>query len=209
MTVRLAAFYPAARGQPTAPGRASRQRTLRSWRTGRKRLPGRLLAGLTAGVLLCAGAAAARANPPAPPLADLTRLLQGQWRCQGRFADGRTIQSSETFAPLLDGAWLLEQHEDAAPFTYRAQSLWGYDTGQQVLTLTIFDNFGGQRLFTSPGWREGLLTFEERALLGPPPRQERFRYRTLPAGAGYGVEYQVLAKTGQWRMGDTLECRHP
>jgi hypothetical protein len=154
----------------------------------------------------------ASAEPEAPPstadaqLRTLSRILVGRWSCQGHFADGRSISSTESFEPLPEGRWMLQEHSDDAPFDYRAHSLWGWNDDLRRFTVTIFDNFGGQRLFTSPGWQRDALTLEAQTLLTPPARQERFLYRTL-AGGGYSVEYQVLQSSGTWKVGDLLECR--
>jgi hypothetical protein len=158
--------------------------------------------------LLCV--ALPSAAQPAPgagdQLATLASVFVGTWSCQGHFANGRAISSSESFAPILDGHWLMQEHSDAAPFNYRAQALWGWSQDLKRFTLTIFDNFGGQRVFTSPGWQQSALTFETQAPRPPPARQERFVYQRL-SGAGYSVEYQVLDSSGAWKMGDTLQCR--
>ena len=167
-------------------------------------------AAIAAGVLLAAlvaGHPPAAATPAADAdrLNDLAQLLVGQWKCRGQFANGKAITSSESFAPLFGGRWLLERHQDEPPFNYEAHALWGFDPRTAVFTLSIYDNFGGQRLFTSHGWQQGALTFEARPLLSPPAHQERFIYKS--AGAGYSVEYQILDHTGSWKQGDALECR--
>ena len=68
----------------------------------------------------------------------------------------------------------------------------------------MFDSFGGERLFTSPGWTDSVLTFSPKDLLSGAARPERFLYRAR--GRGYCGEYQVLDSAGRWRMGDMLEC---
>jgi hypothetical protein len=131
----------------------------------------------------------------------------GSWQCSGHFANGKLITSSESFVRALNGHWLIEDHRDNPLFNYSAHALWGWSEELHSFTLTIYDNFGGQRLFVSPGWQQAVLTFEERPLLGPPVRQERFLYRTAPGG--YSVEYQVQDKNAGWKMGDVVTCgRH-
>jgi hypothetical protein len=142
---------------------------------------------------------------PETPLSELTRMLSGNWRCSGHFANGKPITSVESFAPLLGGLWLAEEHTDDPPFPYQARSMWGWDEGSHLLILTIFDNFGGVRLFTSGGWQDSTLVFDEKSLINTPARQERFIYKRLPT-SGYSVEYQVLEASEQWRMGDVLAC---
>jgi hypothetical protein len=150
-------------------------------------------------------AAESGAAAPETPLSELTRMLSGNWRCSGHFANGKPITSAESFAPLFGGRWLAEEHTDDPPFPYRARALWGWNEASHLLTLTIFDNFGGMRLFTSGGWQDSAWVFDERPLIDAPDRQERFIYKRLPTG-GYSVEYQVLDASKQWRMGDVLDC---
>jgi len=147
-------------------------------------------------------------DAPAAQLTQLAQQFTGHWACHGHFSNGKLISSGESFAPILGAHLLAQEHSDNPPFAYNAHSLWGYDPTQHLLTLSIYDNFGGQRLFTSSGWQDAVLTFETHALLAPLTRQERFIYKSLAKGAGYSVEYQVLDKTGTWKMGDVLECRH-
>ena len=147
-------------------------------------------------------------DAPAVPLTQLAQQFTGHWACGGHFSNGKLITSGESFAPILGTRFLAQEHSDNPPFAYNAHSLWGYDPTQHLFTLSIYDNFGGQRLFTSSGWQDAALTFETHALLAPVTRQERFIYKSLTSGAGYSVEYQVLDKAGTWKMGDVLECRH-
>lgn len=156
-------------------------------------------------MIIGAALASVPAQADQPPMEKLARLFAGEWRCSGHFANGKAIASSESFAPILKGAWLAQEHRDDPPFGYAAHALWGWDGDQKLYTLTIFDVSGGQRLFTSPGWREDALTFDARPPTAPGSRQERFVYRSRSAG-GYQVEYQVLDKTNTWKMGDVLEC---
>jgi hypothetical protein len=147
-------------------------------------------------------------DAPSAQLLQLTQQFSGHWACGGHFSNGKLISSAESFAPILGARFLAQEHSDNAPFTYNAHALWGYDQTQHLFTLSIYDNFGGQRLFTSSGWQDAALTFETHALLAPVTRQERFIYKSLTSDAGYSVEYQVLDKSGTWKMGDVLECHH-
>jgi hypothetical protein len=169
------------------------------------------LSGLTSVVLLLALHARAdtvangSASSADSPLSGLAAILNGSWRCSGHFANGKKITSTEWFASLFSGRWLTQEHVDDLPFTYQAHSVWGWNGGLHVLTLTIYDNFGGSRLFTSSGWQDSALVFDERPLVGVAARQERFIYKLLPA-RGYSVEYQVLDESHAWKMADLLTC---
>ena len=154
---------------------------------------------------LCADAQATAASEPESPTARLAKLFAGAWHCSGRFANGKVITSSESFSPILGGLWLAEEHADNPPFRYAAHALWGWNQEVQLFTLTVYDNFGGARLFTSQGWLDAALTFETSESVSPVARHERFIYKMLPA-RGYSVEYQTLVKSNAWRLGDVLEC---
>jgi hypothetical protein len=150
-------------------------------------------------------ARAAAPTEPESPTATLAELFAGAWNCSGHFENGKVITSSESFSPILGGQWLAEEHVDNPPFRYAAHALWGWNKEAQLFTLTVYDNFGGARLFTSRGWLEDALTFEAREFVSPAARQERFIYKRLPA-RGYSVEYQTLDKSNVWRLGDALAC---
>jgi hypothetical protein len=149
-------------------------------------------------------AAPAPVATPDPGISELASVFHGAFDCSGHFANGKLIHSSESFAPALDGHWLIEEHSDAAPFNYRAHALWGVRAEPRALTLTIYDNFGGQRQFVSTGWHESVLAFEPPPTAERSPRVERFLYRTT--ADGYSVEYQVQDAGGSWKMGDILGC---
>ena len=99
-----------------------------------------------------------------PELASL-KYFQGSWACEGRFvANGRPISAAMTFAPELDGAWLAHRLYDRPPNPFHALELWGYDKTARQFESFIHDNFGGVRLFTSPGWTGDRLVWTGDAL---------------------------------------------
>jgi hypothetical protein len=136
----------------------------------------------------------------------LVGFFQGQWQCAGHFANGAAILSEEAFEPLLGGVWLQEIHSDRPPFSYRAYSVWGVDNKSHELTLTIHDNFGGVRIFTSPDWRPPSITFDTSPILGHAGRKERFVYVQTPPGS-FSFEYELETDSGQWKMGDHVDCK--
>ena len=198
---------------PTAGRAISREHTLselmlaRHARSAHARIIARLVIATFVWwpMALCPGARATAPSEPESRTAGLAKLFAGAWHCSGRFANDRVITSSESFSPILRGQWLAEEHGDNPPFRYAAHALWGWDKEAQLFTLTVYDNFGGARLFTSKGWLDAALTFEVRELVSPVARRERFIYKMLPA-RGYSVEYQTLDKSNTWKLGDVLEC---
>lgn len=136
----------------------------------------------------------------------LVSFFQGHWQCSGHFANGTAISSEEEFEPWLNGVWLHESHDDRPPFTYHAHSVWGIAKPANVLTLTIHDNFGGVRLFTSTHWSGASITFEPQPILAAAGKRERFIYERHPP-ADFSFEYQTATDAGEWKMGDHVDCR--
>jgi hypothetical protein len=136
----------------------------------------------------------------------LAAYYQGHWQCEGHFANGTPISSDEQFEPWLNGAWLHELHDDKPPFPYHAHSIWGVDKASGALTLTIHDNFGAVRVFSSADWKGYSITFDAQSPLATPGKRERFVYLRQPP-TGFSFEYQVATDGGTWRMGDHVECK--
>jgi len=144
---------------------------------------------------------------PAAPDADADAMAPlawfvGGWRCEGRFANGKPVSSRETFVVELDGRWLHMRHTDDPPNRYRAEAWWGYDKAAKHFTATVFDNFGGERRYTSPGWVGDTLTLENTAANG---YLDRFAFQRH--GAAYRVTYTYRSQGGAWRLGDVQSCR--
>lgn len=137
----------------------------------------------------------------APTLAPLAWFV-GHWRCEGHFANGKPVRSSESFTIELDGQWLHMRHTDEPPNRYLADSWWGYDKTAKHFTATVFDNFGGDRRYTSPGWVGDTLTLENIATSG---YLDRFAFRRHGDDA-YRVTYTYRNRSGAWQLGDEQSC---
>src|ERR1051325_6364261 len=98
---------------------------------------------LTAFVLFAFAASAQR---------DQLKYFVGEWSGDGEFANGKKISADVSFKFQLDSAWLSYQHTDRPPNRYNALSIWGFDKATGKFTSNLFDNFNGNRKFTSPGW---------------------------------------------------------
>lgn len=149
---------------------------------------------------------AATAPPSGDSNAEVFAFFTGRWSCAGEFASGRKIESEITFAPVLGGKWLEQQHTDRAPNQYQAVSMWGRDplAGGRFLS-TVHDNGGGVRRFVSEGWSGERLVLES-DLPAEAPRRERFTYERK-SGTTFRMEWLVSRDAGQtWRMGDWLLC---
>jgi hypothetical protein len=80
--------------------------------------------------------------------------------------------------------------------------VWGVAQSNGALTLTIYDNFGGARVFTSADWKGPSITFDAPAAACG--RRERFVY-LRQAPSAFNFEYQVSTDGRQWRLGDHVE----
>jgi hypothetical protein len=135
------------------------------------------------------------------------QFFTGTWGCKGSFpATGKTIESRITFTPDLDGAWLAVRHDDTPPNKFHALELWGWDAKKSELTATIFDNYGGARHFTSPGWQDQSLTWNADVASGATSPSERFVFRKDSASQ-FTVNWEVN-RDNAWKVGDTITCTH-
>lgn len=174
-------------------------------------------------VSLLAVPALAQVGPEAPPNpvptvgaptslpADLVAFFTGEWTGKGAFASGKPIEAKVTFTPDLQGKWLVVRQVDQPPNAFQTLSLWGMAPASQGLVMSLHDNVGGLRLFTSEGWRDGKVTFDHAtpfpAPPTPPARQERFTYERLsPVSFRFTYEVRADEQAGSqaWRLGDSL-----
>jgi hypothetical protein len=139
------------------------------------------------------------ANPEQQVLSPLV----GKWNCSGRFArSGKPIESTISFTPILDGNWMLVQHDDLPPNKFHALELWRYDKDSKRFTATLFDNFAKQeRSFTSDDKGPEKLTWD-RSMDGG---VEQFVFEL--SGKQLSVGYQVKRPPAtDWTLVDSLSC---
>ena len=82
--------------------------------------------------------------------------------------------------------------------------MWGYDKDAKSFVAIIHDNFGGARLFASPGWIGNALAWTGDTLLGGKKSRQRFTYKTKNLRTLL-VKWEVDSG-GNWRVGDELTC---
>lgn len=147
---------------------------------------------------LC-GPAMASTDAPFRDFADMT----GHWTCHGVFpATGKTIDSTIRFDLDLNGKALIKHHDDTSPSTaYHALEAWGYDEKNGRYNATILDSFGGARLFSSEGWKDGRLVWRSAPEVKP---AQRFTY-VRESGPGLRIDWEVERDSG-FVVGDTLHC---
>jgi hypothetical protein len=129
----------------------------------------------------------------------------GRWTCTGVFpSTGKEIASDIVARVGLEGAWLVLQHDDAPPNRFHATELWGFEPESKQFVAYIFDNFGGARKFTSPGWAGTQWIWSGESKPGP-ATSERFVFTRVSAKA-LTTSYEVKRGTAEWAVGDKLTC---
>lgn len=144
-------------------------------------------------------------KPELQPLSFFT----GHWSCSGEFpASHRPISSHIVFSPQLDGSWLALRWDDNAPSVFHALELWGFDKTEHHYTNSIFDNFGGMRIFHSSGWVADELTWGPRDLLANSPIAGEQFVIDRKSAKEFVISWEVRKPQAQeWTVGDRLTCR--
>jgi hypothetical protein len=132
----------------------------------------------------------------------------GQWNCEGEFvASKKPIASHIAVVPDLDGSWLTFRWDDKTPNQFHALELWGFDKTTKHFTNFIHDNFGGARLFDSPGWDGDTLIWTGDVLASPSALNQRFVIERKPLTREFVISWQVRKPDADWTTGDRLTCR--
>jgi hypothetical protein len=162
-----------------------------------------LVALVVAGFLHPAYAEAVREfQAPLEPLA----FFVGSWECAGEFtASKKPVAAHLGVSADLEGAWLSLRWDDRAPGQFHALELWGFDAAAKRFVNLIFDNFGGVRRFSSPGWGGSSLVWTAEAASGAVPG-ERFVFERK-TDRQLTVTWQVRKLGADWTTGDQLTCR--
>ena len=162
--------------------------------------------------LALAGAQAASASPPAPPLAAEGQpflptsfgFSEGSWTGSGNFVRGnKPLQSTYRFESVSDGQGLLVRHQEQLPHTFSFVGLWSVDTRSGDVVMMLASNLkGGARMFRSSGWQGATLTFRPNC----PPADlvcARADYDLAPRREQRGRRRHELSRDGvNWGGGD-------
>jgi hypothetical protein len=105
----------------------------------------------------------------------------------------------------LDGAWIAFRWTDREPSPFHALELFGYDKTAKHFTNFIHDNFGGVRMFISPGWEADTLTWTGNALAASSPASERFVIERKSAKE-FAITWETRRPDADWKSGDQLSC---
>jgi hypothetical protein len=139
-----------------------------------------------------------------PIPADLIQFFQGNWNGEGKFSNGRPISASLKFQLTLDSAWLVCEHIDKAPSTYKANLYWGTDLLNGNFTAYAFDNSHGHRQFSSEGWKENkLILYNEQEIPGRGKFIQHFIYEKQD-DTTFKMTYETSKDGKEWRMIDYL-----
>jgi hypothetical protein len=131
----------------------------------------------------------------------------GQWTCDGHFTSNNQPTSATITASLdLQNSWLSFRWDDKPPSQFHALELWGFNKTSKQFTNFIYDNFGGVRMFTSPGWDGDTLIWLGDALADPNNPNQRFVI-ARKSSKEFVITWQTHQPQGDWRTGDELTCK--
>jgi len=149
-------------------------------------------------------------DPPIRLPMELVQFFSGEWSGAGEFANGKKIEADVSFTAELDDQWLVYHHSDRAPNSYKALGVWGFEYSSKTFIMILNDNYGGARLFSSEGWRDGKIVFLKQGTISPQTgaasqlqSQERFTFERR-AGETFKMSYEVSKDGVSWRVGDFL-----
>jgi hypothetical protein len=129
--------------------------------------------------------------------------MKGDWSCAGTFPrTGRAIKTNIHIETTLEGARLMLRQDDQPPNQFHALAFWGWSKELNRFTSRVLDSVGGDRLFSSPGWTGGTLTWSREQ--ADTPVADKFVF--VRNASTFGYRYDVL-RDGQWSTVDVLECK--
>lgn len=147
--------------------------------------------------------ASSQEEPKRPDTAMLNFFV-GKWSGEGAFANGNKIAADLTFSLSLDSSWLVYEHRDKLPNSYKATSMWGVDAQTGEFLAYCFDNFQGHRLFEGNGWHNGKLILSHHTAH---PKFglyfEHFIYQRT-GDHSFKMTYETSRDGISWQMGDWL-----
>jgi hypothetical protein len=109
-----------------------------------------------------------------------------------------------SFHLSLDSAWLVSDHRDVPPMSYKATAWWGVDENTKQFVAIVFDNFHGHRSFASRGWVGGKLILTAQSYApGVGTYFEHFIYERI-SESQFKMSYETSADAITWRLGDSL-----
>lgn len=155
-------------------------------------------------ILLLAGMNAGAQTPNLRPDTALVRYFSGNWKGEGKFANGKPIEAAMSFRLSLDSAWLVCEHRDLPPNRYKADFFWGIDRDTKGFEGYCFDNFNGHRHFGSNGWIKGRMVLTtQTAAPGGHIYYEHFIFDRV-GDDSFRMSYEMSGDGVSWQLGDSL-----
>lgn len=146
------------------------------------------------------------AGPVLKPEVSSLAYFQGAWSCEGHFFSAdRKISADMAFHPDVEGAWLVARHDDRPPNVFHALGLWGFDKTANHFVAVITDNFGGVRMFTSPGWEADRLTWTTETQSATGKTAQHFLI-DKKSPREFAMTYETNRADGPWKPVDTITC---
>jgi hypothetical protein len=130
---------------------------------------------VAAPVVAAAAAPATSAVPKPAPELDQMKILEGNWRCDGRApasAAGpeHAYKSSWKFKRDLDNFWWAAEYQQkqgkAHPSPMKARGYLTWDANTKSFVLVGMDNLGGTSTETTAGWAGDVFTLAGDASVG-------------------------------------------
>ncbi|HEY4221977.1 MAG TPA: DUF1579 family protein, partial [Myxococcota bacterium] len=127
-----------------------------------------------------AAAAPAAVPPPAADLAKNLKVMEGKWKCDGKFPEspaGKAHTAKATYETKSDlgGYWYLARYEEKKskdnPVPYAMATEIGFDPSKGELIRTDVDNIGAVTHLTSKGFDGDKLVWTGESMAGPSKQQ--------------------------------------
>ncbi len=135
---------------------------------------------------------------------DFVTYFIGEWNGEGEFSNGKKISANVSFKLSLDSCWLMYDHTDILPNTYKAFSMWGVDKQSGQFLAYCFDNFQGNRKFVGDAWKVGKLIISTHEYF--PQRGISFQHFIYEKQdeKSFKMTYETSRDGINWRMIDYL-----
>lgn len=147
-----------------------------------------------------------QAPPPAVTTSlreELIGFFSGDWVGKGAFASGRPLEAKVSFAPDLDGRWLVMRRADLPPNTHRALGLWGIEPASGKAVMSLHDSAGAIRILSGDGWKHGRIVFTSAT-----PMPERLTLEQVGPNA-FRLIRETASDGHAWRLDHRLTFTRP
>lgn len=158
-------------------------------------------------LLAFSGATFAEEHKDKDHLHDLFTKMEGEWQCEGAFANGKKLAANVSMKTDYDGRILQYRHEDLPPNTFKARGHWSFTASDNNLVVSLHmagDKGSTIATYIGKSWSDNKLTFKAKALWEPLWAENRFTWEVKAPNQLYMLWERE--KDGEWHMGDYLNC---